>query len=176
MSLVKKIIKNKKMENKIINLQKTGFYIALYGMALVLIWIGIFKFTPTEAKGIKLLVENSPLMSWMYGSMSDLTVSKLIGVIEITTGILLILQPVSAKIGFIGGIFSSITFFITLTFIFSTPNAFGKVDGVWIPDQFLLKDVMALGISIYTIAISVKQLQLSKTKMEAVREYSGSVI
>lgn len=37
-------------------LEKTGFYIALYGMAIVLIWIGIFKFTPTEVKGIKSVV------------------------------------------------------------------------------------------------------------------------
>lgn len=40
----------------------TGYYISLYGVALVLLWIGIFKFTPTEAAAIKPLVENHPLM------------------------------------------------------------------------------------------------------------------
>lgn len=39
-----------------------GYYISLYGVAIVLLWIGIFKFTPTEAAAIKPLVENHPLM------------------------------------------------------------------------------------------------------------------
>ncbi len=141
-------------------LQKTGFYIALFGMAIVLIWIGIFKFTPTEAKGIRSFVENSPLMSWMYKVMSETAVSKLIGCTEIATGVLLMLQPVSARAGFIGGILSAITFAITLSFIFTTPGAFSKTDGIWLPDAFLLKDLMALGISIYTLAISYNNLKL----------------
>lgn len=141
-------------------LEKTGFYIALYGMAIVLIWIGIFKFTLTEAEAIKSVVENSPLMGWMYTIMSELTASKMIGTIEIITGILLILQPVSAKAGLVGGILAAITFLITLSFIFTTPGAFSKIDGIWIPDQFLLKDLMALGIAIYTAAISAKKLNL----------------
>lgn len=144
--------------NEMNKIEKTGFYIALYGMAIVLIWIGIFKFTPTEAKGIKSVVENSPLMGWMYAAMSQSAVSKMIGTIEIITGILLMLQPVSAKAGLVGGILASVTFIITLSFIFTTPGAFSKIDGIWIPDQFLLKDLMALGIGIYTAAISAKKL------------------
>ena len=141
-------------------LAKAGFYIALYGMAIVLVWIGIFEFTPTEAKGIHGLVENSPFMSWMYRIWSSQTVSNVIGTTEIITGILLMLQPVSAKAGFVGGIFSAITFVITLSFIFTTPGAFSKTDGVWLPDAFLLKDLMALGISIYTVAVSAQRLKL----------------
>lgn len=129
-------------------------------MATVLIWIGIFKFTPTEAKGIQSLVENSPFMSWMYRLMSPLAVSKIIGSTEILTGVLLLLQPVSPKAGLAGGTLSTLTFVVTLSFILTTPGAFGKIDGIWIPDQFLLKDMMALGISIYTVAISAKQLNL----------------
>ena len=41
------------------NLSKIGYLIAVYALAIVLLWIGIFKFTPTEAKGIKGLVEKS---------------------------------------------------------------------------------------------------------------------
>lgn len=147
--------------------EKTGFYIALYGMAIVLIWIGIFKFTPTEAKGITSVVENSPLMRWMYAVMSQAAVSKVIGTIEIVTGLLLLLQPVSAWAGLAGGVLAAITFAITLSFIFTTPGALSKIDGIWIPDQFLLKDVMALGISIYTAAISAKALNVfSKNKRD----------
>lgn len=65
--------------------EKTGYYIALYGMATILIWIGIFKFTATEAAGIKSLVENSPFLSWMYLLMLQSAVSNVIGSIEIAT-------------------------------------------------------------------------------------------
>ncbi len=146
---------------------KAGFYIALYGMAIVLVWIGIFKFTPTEAKGIHGLVQHSPFMNWMYYVWSQQTVSNVIGTTEITTGILLMLLPVSAKAGFVGGIFSTITFLITLSFIFTTPGAFRKTDGVWIPDAFLLKDLMALGISVYAVAISAKALKMHVKTNEA---------
>ncbi len=155
------------------NLEKTGFYTALYGLAIVLIWIGIFKFTPTEAKGIQSLVENSPLMRWIYSIWTPLTVSKLIGSIEIITAVLLMLQPVSPKAGLAGGILSALTFLATLSFIFTTPGAFSKIDGVWIPDQFLLKDLMALGISIYTVAFSAKQL--NRLNGKALSNYDRSI-
>ncbi len=147
-------------------LEKTGFYTALFGMAIVLIWIGIFKFTPTEAKAIRSLVSHSPFMSWMYGLLSETAVSKLIGSIEIVTGILLLLQPFSARAGVVGGVLAIITFATTLTFIFSTPGAFSNIDGVWIPDQFLLKDLIALGVSLYTIAVSACRLQLNKVPLD----------
>jgi reactive chlorine resistance protein C len=139
-------------------LESIGFYIALYGMALVLIWIGIFKFTPTEANAIKSFVEPSPLMGWVLKFMPMITMSKIIGSIEIVIGTLLILQPISATAGMVGGILSALTFATTLTFLFSTPNAISKIDGLWIPDGFLLKDLISLGFSIYVVAISARSL------------------
>lgn len=44
-----------------------GFLVALAGVVLTLLWIGVFKFTPTEAAAIKPLVASHPLMSWLYG-------------------------------------------------------------------------------------------------------------
>ena len=43
-----------------------GFHVSLMGLALILIWIGLFKFTLTEAKAIEPLIANSPFMKWMY--------------------------------------------------------------------------------------------------------------
>jgi reactive chlorine resistance protein C len=97
-------------------------------------------------------------MSWMYRLFSEPGVSKLIGMIEIITGILLILYAVSAKPGFIGGVLSSATFILTISFLFTTPGSFTKIDGIWLPDAFILKDLMALGISIYITALSAKEL------------------
>jgi uncharacterized membrane protein YkgB len=40
-----------------------GFAIAIIGTAITLLWIGIFKFTSTEAKDRQDVVKNSPFMS-----------------------------------------------------------------------------------------------------------------
>jgi uncharacterized membrane protein YkgB len=51
---------------------KIGYYISLFGASLILLWIGIFKFTPTEAAAIKPLVENHFLTSVVYDVMSEI--------------------------------------------------------------------------------------------------------
>ena len=106
-----------------------GFHISLMGLSLILIWIGLFKFTTTEAKAIQ------PL-------------SKIIGTIEVITGLLLLLNYLTPYGGLVGGFLASATFIMTLSFIFTTPNAIEKIDGFILPDAFILKDIMALGISI----------------------------
>lgn len=40
-----------------------GYLIGVLGVSLILIWLGIYKFTPTEAKLIEPLVLNHPLMA-----------------------------------------------------------------------------------------------------------------
>ena len=67
-----------------------GYYLSLFGAALILLWIGIFKFTPTEAAAIKPLVENHFLTFFVYKVMSVQTVSNLIGAIEIIIALLLV--------------------------------------------------------------------------------------
>ena len=43
-----------------------GHQVLRYGLALVIGWIGMMKFTGYEAQGIEPLVAHSPLMGWMY--------------------------------------------------------------------------------------------------------------
>lgn len=136
---------------KTINLKKLGYIISVTGVALILIWIGVFKFTPTEAKAISPLIENSFLVSWMYKIGSLQLISNFIGTVEIISGLCLILHFFWKKAGIIGGILSCFTFMVTLSFLFSTPNIFKTVDGVLITDFFILKDMMALGISMLVL-------------------------
>ena len=56
-----------------------GMHIARYGLVIVLLWIGGMKFTAYEAEGIRPLVANSPLMSWVYRVMSVGGFSSLLG-------------------------------------------------------------------------------------------------
>lgn len=125
-----------------------GFHISLIGLATVLIWIGLFKFTPTEAKAIEPLILNSPIMNWLYQLLDLQAVSKLIGTVEIITGIFLLLNYITPYGGFFGGLLSILTFLVTLSFIFTTPGGIEKIDNFILPDAFILKDIMALGISL----------------------------
>ncbi len=131
-----------------------GGSVLRYGLVAVLLWVGALKFTAYESDGIKPLVSNSPLMSWGYHVMSERGFAALLGVIEITLGVLIAarrISPMASAVGSLGAVFM---FLITLTFVLSTP-------GVWqpgygfpfpspMPGQFLLKDLLLLGAAVWT--------------------------
>ncbi|MDO4228478.1 MAG: DUF417 family protein [Capnocytophaga sp.] len=134
--------------------KRIGFYTSLWATAMVLFWIGVFKFTPTEARAIRPLVENHFLLNWSYRIFSLQAVSNAIGVIEIATSLTLI-----------GGLFSSIcrkiaavavilTFAFTLSFLFTTPNMWRVVDGILVTDFFILKDLVMLGFGLMLLSES----------------------
>lgn len=133
---------------------KLGVFITRYGLVVVLIWIGLLKFTNYEAEGIRPLAEHSPIFSWAFSFLSTQTFSNMLGVIEISTGALIALRPINPKLSAFGSIGGIITFIITLTFMLSTP---GVIQEGWsfpfisaIPGQFILKDLVLLGASIWT--------------------------
>lgn len=142
---------------KKINYQNLGYSISVLGVAIVLLWIGIFKFTPTEAKAIEGLVKNSFLMSWLYSVTSVQGVSNTIGSIEIIAAVCLLLSFFWKKAGVLGSILAVITFLATLSFLFTTPGVFKTVNGVPVTEFFILKDVMALGISLMVLGKSISQ-------------------
>lgn len=125
-----------------------GYYISLLGAALILLWIGIFKFTPTEASAIKPLVENHFLTFFVYKIMSVQTVSNLIGAIEIIIALLLIFSAKFAVLKRYAGIGMTVTFLVTLSYLFTTPGMWKVVDGVPVTDFFILKDLMLLGFGL----------------------------
>jgi len=135
-------------------LMRMGEFVMRYGLAVVFLWIGLLKFTAYEAKNIEGLVANSPIWSWAYQAMGLQGLSNLIGVIEISIGVLIATRAFWPKASAIGSLGAVITFIITLSFILTTP-------GVWeagygfpfpsaLPGQFLLKDLVLLGVSIWT--------------------------
>lgn len=127
---------------------KLGYYISLFGAALILLWIGIFKFTPTEAQGIKSLVENHFLTFFVYKIASVQAVSNAIGTIEIIIALLLIFSVKFAFLKRYAGIGMIITFLVTLSYLFTTPGVWKIVDGVPVTDFFILKDLMLLGFGL----------------------------
>ncbi len=136
-------------------LERVGIHVCRYGLVVTLLLIGVLKFTAGEAQGIQPLVASSPLMFWLYRIFSLPTVSNLIGTIEIAVAALIALRPLSAKLSFIGSIGAIITFVLTVSFFFSTPGAFQFSHGFPLlgdAGQFLIKDLVLLGASIWTAA------------------------
>ena len=142
------------------SLEKVGMHASRYGLVLTLLLIGALKFTADEAHGIQPLVASSPLMFWLYKVFSLQAVSNLIGAIEIAVAVLIALRPFSARLSFIGSIGATITFVVTVSFLFSTPGAFQFSHGVPLlgdAGQFLIKDLVLLGASIWTAAEAGKE-------------------
>jgi reactive chlorine resistance protein C len=136
-------------------LEAVGIHVSRYGLVLTLLLIGALKFTVGEARGIQPLVANSPLMFWLYRIFSLQGVSNLIGVIEIVVALLIAVRPLSARLSFIGSLGAVITFVLTVSFLLSTPGAFQFSHGLPLlgdAGQFLIKDLVLLGASIWTAA------------------------
>ncbi len=134
-----------------------GYYITLSSVVMVLLWIGVFKFTPTEAAAIKPLVENHPFTFWVYDVFSLQAVSNVVGTIEIVIAILLILSLKIHSLKKYAALGIIITFLITLSFLFFTPGMWRVRDGILITDFFILKDVAYLGFGFMLLGNSKKQ-------------------
>jgi len=149
-------------------LKRFGEHVFRYGLVAIFLWIGLLKFTEYEAKGIEPFVSNSPLWSWAYEALGLRNVSNLIGTIEISIGLLIATRAFWPKLSAIGSIGSIITYLITLSFLLTTP-------GVWepgygfpfpsaLPGQFLLKDLVLLGASIWTAGEALEASRLSAVR------------
>ena len=140
--------------------EKAGLWLMRYGIVLILLWIGLLKFTAAEAMGIQPFVEHSPFFSWLVPLLGLQGVSNLVGVIEVTTAILIATRPWSALVSAIGSAMAVITFLITLSFMLTTPGvsdpAFPFLSAI--PGQFLIKDVLLLGAALWALGESLGAL------------------
>lgn len=126
-----------------------GISLMIISTALLLLWIGVFKFTPTEAKAIKPLMESHPLLSWLYKILSVQSVSCIIGVVEICTGLLLLVGFRIQNLMKYAGLLLILTFGITISFLFTTQNSWKVVDNILVTNFFILKDLIPFGLGIY---------------------------
>jgi len=138
-------------------LEGIGRYAVRYSLVLVLVWIGAMKFTGYEAESIRGLVENSPLMGWIYNVLSVRSTSALIGLTELVIAGLIAARPLSARVSAIGSALAVGIFATTLSFIFSTPGVFEASAGGFpalsvVPGQFLLKDAVLLAAAVWSFA------------------------
>jgi uncharacterized membrane protein YkgB len=139
-------------------LTSIGQAISRYGLALTLAWIGFGKYIKMESR---VLIEHSPLMSWVYDVFSINTVARGLGTLEITAAILIVARPVSARLSAIGSAMAIMLFCGTLSFLFTTPGVVGRFAGpvpvlTALPGQFLLKDIVLLGVAVWSLGEAVQ--------------------
>lgn len=160
-------------------LEKIGGEFIRYSLVVILLWIGLLKFTAYESEGIQGLVANSPFFSWAYSVFSVRTFGAILGVIEIVLALLILSRPVAPKLSAIGSCLAIIMFLLTLTFLLTTPPAWQPDYGFPflspMPGQFLLKDILLLGAAIWTAGEAMRAAQLGTTRQDRQRARSKIV-
>jgi uncharacterized membrane protein YkgB len=141
-----------------------GGLAARYGLVIVIGAFGLLKFTNYEAQGIAPLVSESPFMSWLYDIFSVYTFSALLGVFEVGAAVLIAVKPWWPRVSIVGSALAILLFVATISLLFTTPGAFDESVGYPAPSLttgFLLKDVALIGISLWTLADSLRATRSS---------------
>jgi uncharacterized membrane protein YkgB len=140
-----------------------GHVISRYGLVLTLAWIGFGKYIKMESR---VLIEHSPLMSWIYHVLSVNTVARSLGTLEIVAAILIAIRPWSARLSAVGSALAIVLFCGTLSFLFTTPGVISRFAGPVpvlsaLPGQFLLKDVVLLGVAVWSFGEALQSHRVS---------------
>jgi uncharacterized membrane protein YkgB len=147
-------------------LTRWGGLISRYGLVVVLAWIGFGKYVKMESR---VLIEHSPLMSWIYDVFSVTTVARGLGTMEIVAALLIALRPVWPRASAAGSALAVVLFLGTVSFLFTTPgviatHAAGLPVLSALPGQFLLKDLVLIGVAVWTLGDSLAALPASRGK------------
>lgn len=157
------------------NLEALGLLTLRYGLVLILFWIGAMKFTAFEAEAIKPLIETSPFINWLYRIFDVQSLSNLLGITEITVGIMIALRPHSAQLAALGSAFAVLIFLTTFSFLFSLPRwepSLGGFPALSSAGGFLVKDICLLGVALWSLgeagmAIRSKTSQIASRALAA---------
>ncbi|OBH04636.1 DUF417 family protein [Mycobacterium sp. E1747] len=142
----------------------SGQLISRYGLVIVLAWIGFGKYVKMESP---VLIEHSPLMSWIYDVLTVTTVAYLLGTMEIAAAVLIALRPVWPRASAVGSALAVVLFLGTLSFLFTTPGVVAShADGIPVlsalPGQFLLKDLVLIGVALWSLGDSLRARAASR--------------
>jgi uncharacterized membrane protein YkgB len=149
-----------------------GRQLVRYGLVVVIAWIGALKYSAYEAAAIHPLIANSPLMSWFYNILSVRALAATLGTLEIIAAALIALRVLSPRLSAIGSAMAVLLFLGTLSLLFTTPGvtAGGGFPVLSVlPGQFLLKDLVLLGASLWTLGDSLGAMK-SRTKSAVPRQ------
>lgn len=136
--------------NAFVKTERLGPNLMRIAIAIVFMWIGALKFVPYEADSITPFVANSPVMSFFYEHPSEYKAhltregqlvpeqrawqtanntygfSTGLGIVEWAIALLVLAYPVSKRAALVGAGLAFVTTLVTLSFLFTTPEA-------WVP-------------------------------------------
>src|ERR1700758_1143000 len=135
-----------------------GRYMVRYALVVVIAWIGALKYTGYEAAAIHPLIAHSPIFSWLDGILSVRACAAVLGSLEILAALLIAVRPLWPRISVIGSAMGILLFLGTLSFLFTTPGV-TAASGFPVlsvqPGQFLLKDLVLVSASLWTLGDSL---------------------
>jgi reactive chlorine resistance protein C len=136
-----------------------GRLLVRYGLVVVIAWIGALKYTSYEAAAIQPLIAHSPLPSWLYDIFSIRSFAAVLGTVEIIAAVLIAVRPRWPRVSIVGSAMAVLLFPGTLSFLFTTPGVTvapaGGFPVLVLPGQFLLKDLVLIGASLWTLGDSL---------------------
>jgi len=124
---------------------RIGAGVLRYSLVFFFLVFGLYKFTPQEAAGIAPLTSHSPLLFWLNPLLGQRGGSALIGVIEITLGLLIASRRLSPRLSGYGSLATAGVLLLTLSFLFTTPG----LDPQSSDAGFLLKDLTLFGAALW---------------------------
>jgi uncharacterized membrane protein YkgB len=145
---------------KVARIELIGSIFLRYGLVVAIGWIAAMKATHYEAVGIQPLIANSPFLSWGYRVWSVDHFTMIVGASELVIVALLAIRPWFPRASAIGSVGAICMFLTTLSFILTTPGwepslgGFPALSGG--VGEFLIKDLVLLGASFWTLADSLK--------------------
>ncbi|MBN2993614.1 DUF417 family protein [Pseudomonas cedrina subsp. fulgida] len=151
------------LSSSLSKLNKASRTIALSGVVLPLLMIGLLKFTQIEAQVLVPLISGTPWLAWLYPAFGETGTSYLLGVVEILTALLLIVSPWSARAAIAGGLLAALIFFTTVSMLLVLPIWEAGSGGFpWLNflGTFLIKDVALLGVSLVILAEGLQRLRI----------------
>ena len=84
-----------------------------WALVVIFLWFGGVKFTAYEPNGIAPFIVNSPIMSWLHALFGFQGASDVIGVLELSTAVALILGAFQPIFSALGAAMSAATYLIT---------------------------------------------------------------
>ena len=95
------------------------------------------------------------MLSWIYDFLSPDAVAHALGATEITAALLIALRPLWPRVSAAGSALAVVLFLGTLSFLFTTPGVVQQLAGPLPvlsgnPGQFLLKDLVLMGVAVWT--------------------------
>ncbi len=138
-----------------------------WALVIIFLWFGAMKFTAYEAHGIAPLMMNSPIVSWIPAMFGVQGASDVIGIIELSAALALMIGAFNAFFSALGAAMSTLTYLITLSFFLSTPGVAAPMAGGFPAisadiGQFLLKDLVLLAASVCLLLASVRRAPVTE--------------